>query len=398
MTREASEVTQQIGTELLRQLDSLTTTVTEQLMDAVDVPSGDALIVPLRASIRAALENYAMLLIRRQPVDAATITPEMSYFARLTARRGVPLSTLVMMYHRAHNIVEQSLLSIVASLFSDRPSSSLLGILATIRDWSNQFILRMQEQISEVYLDEAERLRTPGDAGRLALVQSVLDGTESPVEIGGHRLGGRHIAVVVWVRDPGTSSATLASGCRRLAEVIGAATPPLIVFPSSTEAWMWCVPDAASGDIALGEGLTAVIGPVAEGPDGFTVSHRHALAYQRLHHTIQSDAAVWRSTDPGIMTAAAFSDRLGLARDIVSVTLGELAVDDEYSRVLRETARSFLLYGTAGAADEMIAHRNTVAYRLNKFREAHGQDALSSPDVHLALELAHWFGSRVLAD
>jgi hypothetical protein len=402
---EGTEDARQIGRELLRTLDSLTAKVTGQLTDSVPDLPGDAMSEPLQASVRGALEVSALLLVRREPVDRASPAPEMSGFARLTARRGVPLSTLVMLYHRSHNIVEQSLLTIVSSLFGDRPAPVLLETLTGMREWSNRFILQMQEQVADIYRDEIERLHTPGDAGRLALVQSVLDGADSPPDIDGHRLDGVHVAVVLWAPDvPGNGAAGLDAVGRRFARALGSATPPLLVFPSATEAWIWCSPGDAparnpgttSAAADLPDGLAATVGPLTRGSAGFAVSHRQAVAYQRLHQLVGAAPAVWSADEAGLTAAAAFTPRLEAARDIVTVALGDLATDDEYSSVLRETARSFLRRGTAGAAGEMIAHRNTVTYRLNKFRETLGEDVLASPDVCLALELTHWFGPLVL--
>lgn len=96
------------------------------------------------------------------------------------------------------------------------------------------------------------------------------------------------------------------------------------------------------------------------------------------------------------MSATSLVDRLPIAAQIVTVTLGELATDNNSSKIIRETARSFHQHGIAGAAEELNAHRNTVKYRMDKFREVVGKEGANSADVRLALELAHWYGSEVL--
>lgn len=391
-----------IGNELRRQSDSLTAEITNDITEELPEPRDDSLAEPMYDSVRAAIDLFATLLVDYRRLPPGPPPPAMAEFARLLARRRVPLSTLVLLYHRSHNSVERHLLEIVSTLFAEQSSTELLRILTGLRDWSNRFILLIEDSVAETYRTEADRLLSPGDAQQLAQVQEVLDGQDAPSEINGHRLAAEQTAVIVRTLQDGVSTATLSAGCRQLATSLGAVTAPLVVHPEPTEAWMWLThgsdgPQDGTPSVPELSGTTVtVVGPTCSGPDGFRRSHRQAQAYLHLHQVIDATPGLWTSDTPGIASVAAFADDIEKARDIVAVTLGPLAADNEYSDVLRETARSVLLKGTTGAADDMIAHRNTVTYRVNKFREALGDNALSSPDIHLALELTHWYRDKVL--
>ena len=401
-----------IGTELRHQLDSLAADISEEITADLPEPDDDSVSGPMYDSVKVAIDLFAVLLVEHRELADGPPPLAMAEFARILARRRVPLSTLMILYHRSHNSVERRLLEIVSTLFAERPTSDLLRILTGLRGWSNRFILHVEDAVADVYHSEADRLLSPGDADQLAQVQMVLDGEEAPPEINGHRLAAEQTAVIIQTLQEGVSTATLSTEGRHLAESLGAVSSPLIVHPDPTTAWMWLIRKPLSDQSdASGKGETghkavpspghsgatvAFVGPPCAGPEGFRRSHRQAQAYLRLHRVIDGTPGLWMGDAPGIGAVAAFADDIDAARDMVAITLGPLAGDDEYSDVLRETARSVLLRGTTGAAGEMIAHRNTVTYRVNKFRETLGDNALHSPDIHLALELTHWYGDKVL--
>lgn len=88
-------------------------------------------------------------------------------------------------------------------------------------------------------------------------------------------------------------------------------------------------------------------------------------------------------------------------RRFVADVLGDLDVDDERNRWLRETLREFLLRNRSyvATAESMSLHRNTIQYRVGQAMERCGQD-FDDPDavlkVQLALEVCRWMGRVVL--
>ena len=88
-------------------------------------------------------------------------------------------------------------------------------------------------------------------------------------------------------------------------------------------------------------------------------------------------------------------------RRFITDVLGELAVDDERNKWLRETLREFLARNRSyvATADSMILHRNTIQYRVTQAMELCGQ-RLDDPDavfrVQMALEVCRWMAPAVL--
>jgi DNA-binding PucR family transcriptional regulator len=83
----------------------------------------------------------------------------------------------------------------------------------------------------------------------------------------------------------------------------------------------------------------------------------------------------------------------------VSVTLADLAADDEHHARLRDTLLAFLQTGGSykATAEQLTLHKNTVQYRIRKAEESLGRPAGDNRhDVELALLASHWLGSAVL--
>jgi DNA-binding PucR family transcriptional regulator len=88
-------------------------------------------------------------------------------------------------------------------------------------------------------------------------------------------------------------------------------------------------------------------------------------------------------------------------RRFISDILGELSVDDERSKWLRDTLREFLAHNRSyvATAEAMILHRNTIQYRVTQAMELCGQ-SFDDPDavfkVQTALEVCRWMAPAVL--
>jgi DNA-binding PucR family transcriptional regulator len=88
-------------------------------------------------------------------------------------------------------------------------------------------------------------------------------------------------------------------------------------------------------------------------------------------------------------------------RRFISDILGELSVDDERSKWLRDTLREFLVRNRSyvATADAMVLHRNTIQYRVAQAMDLCGQ-SFDDPDmvfkVQTALEVCRWMAPAVL--
>lgn len=399
--------------ELSRRSEELADQIVQQASREMPELINPAMSSVMRDSAVSNVELFRDYVAMEGDKRAVRSGPQIRVMARSLAARGQPLSTLIMLFHRAHNILEFQLLNIANDALAGSSSEELMKFLSDLRILTNNYVTIRSDQLPAVFAEEVARLQVPGDPGLLSEVQRVLRDREAAESIGGHLFEGPQLAFLLW-GAPGSpqNSETLLRGAREIAAATGAKAQPLMVFSSPNLLWVWCRPEIVEGNQGgrgepiiskktltelLPAGVNVSIGPIAPGVAGFRTSHQIAQRLRRVaeRNTTSNRNFIDAGMD-GALTAAAFVDRIPLASEIVDVALGELAKDDEYSSVIRATARSFLRHGIAGAATEMVAHRNTVKYRLDKFREVVGKDNSTSTDLRTALELAHWFGPEVL--
>jgi DNA-binding PucR family transcriptional regulator len=90
---------------------------------------------------------------------------------------------------------------------------------------------------------------------------------------------------------------------------------------------------------------------------------------------------------------------MGTVRAWVLEVLGDLAIDDEGHRRLRETLWAFLSArgSHTAVAERLVLHRNTVRYRIRRAEEILGHGLESGRlDVEVALLACRWLGTAVL--
>lgn len=341
--------------------------------------------------------------------DPRTIQPgqPLRRMAHTLAARGMPLSTLIMLFHGTHNVLEHKLLLLTQELFHEYNGADFVQILEQLRVLANNFVRIRTSSFPAIYAEEAARLRIPGDPALLNEVRKALRAPEETTAIMDYSLDARHVAFQLWASPTKQSEPDeLYTAAQLIAEKIAPQRTSLIVHASPTQVWGWCASDP---ELEHGQHVTVpkqdllaivprhchlTVAASFSGPDGFKVSHAQADRLRRLEE-IQpgKEHSVLSSADEGALTAAAFVDRLPLANSLIWSALGELSGSDEYSFAIRETVRSFLKNGISGAAKEMVIHRNTVKYRVDKFRDALHLDDINSAEVRLALELSHWLGA-----
>ncbi|MBZ8176494.1 hypothetical protein GSS88_01600 [Corynebacterium sp. 3HC-13] len=156
-----------------------------------------------------------------------------------------------------------------------------------------------------------------------------------------------------------------------------------MAFPTPLIAWGWLSPSDTQPDNTssveqleklLPRNTRLVVAAYSSGDSAFRETHTQAERLRRLgDRQAREKLPVITYASDGALSAAAFVDRLPLATTIVQTALHDLASDDEYTSVIRDTAHCYLQHGIAGAATAIHVHRNTVKYRVDKFREAVGQ-------------------------
>lgn len=407
-----------LAQELMSRIDRISDQITDEAIRELPEFLNPSMREIMRSSVYSNIELFKEYIISDGDRRTIKTGPALRSMSRTLISRGQPLSVLLMLFHGGHNKIEQHLLLVIHEVFPNRKAQDLLSILIGLREMTNKYVAQRSEQLAKVYSEELSKLRVPGDPALLGEVTKILRDGEAPEVIGTHQISGPQQAFILWNYGEAQSRPDeLVKIAGDIALTLGAEEAPLTVFGTPKILWAWCRPLAqdkslppvrrmsAEGSHPLIERLESILpaniglaaAPARDGLEGFRQSHRHALRLRKLaEHSAPENLQVVIAGMEGAISAASLVDRLPIAAQIVAVSLGELAIDNNSANVIRQTARSFHRHGIAGAAEELNAHRNTVKYRMDKFREVVGKTGANSADVRLALELAHWYGSEVL--
>jgi DNA-binding PucR family transcriptional regulator len=153
---------------------------------------------------------------------------------------------------------------------------------------------------------------------------------------------------------------------------------------------------AELGDAALP--VRVALGIVRPGLDGFHRSTRAAARAKALALSAGAGAPKVVAFTR-VAPVALLADEPRELADFVFDTLGDLAVDDRRRELLRETLRVFLATNRsyAATADQLMVHRNTVHYRVQRAVDHYHLDLEANAfDLHFALTICRWHGSKVL--
>ncbi|MFF4136502.1 helix-turn-helix domain-containing protein [Streptomyces mirabilis] len=153
---------------------------------------------------------------------------------------------------------------------------------------------------------------------------------------------------------------------------------------------------AELGDAALP--VRVALGIVRPGLDGFRRSTRAAARAKALALSAGAGAPKVVAFTR-VAPVALLADEPRELADFVFHTLGDLAVDDRRRELLRETLRAFLATNRsyAATADQLMVHRNTVHYRVQRAVDHYHLDLEANAfDLHFALTICRRHGSKVL--
>jgi DNA-binding PucR family transcriptional regulator len=135
----------------------------------------------------------------------------------------------------------------------------------------------------------------------------------------------------------------------------------------------------------------------AYGVPGFSISHQQALLARRVAQAADSPAPITRYADVEVVSA--FLADPESMHELVARELGGLAVADETTRKLRETALALLRAGGSArdAAAAIGVHKNTVLYRLRRIEEVLGGPLESRRlPLEIALQIVEQLGESAL--
>ncbi|MCV7232078.1 PucR family transcriptional regulator [Mycobacterium branderi] len=367
----------------------------------------------LTASITEVVVAGIHYLDLEAPQSRVQAPPGALFYARALAQRDVPLSALIRAYRIGHaRFLEAAM----------RYASSLEGVarVPTIVELVNRtarFIDQVCDQVGVAYEQERDRWVSRRSGLRQQWVGQLLAGLPVDIqraeEVLRYRFDGTHLAAVAWadVAVPTRDVATLLDRVGRLvAAELGAIGRPLMVHTDEREVRVWLsvpapvVLDRSRVRAAFdSSGIAAYVafGDTDAGLDGFRRSLKQAERVQSVVLGGGASPPSRVSFYAEVAPVALMAGDLEELRRFVADALGDLGLDDDRNRWLRETLREFLVRNRSyvATAEAMILHRNTIQYRVTQAMELCGQD-FDDPDavlkVQIALEACRWMARAVL--
>ena len=370
-----------------------------------------------RASLTENIVTAIHYLGRDAPRTASLEAPAAALaYARASAQRDVPLSALV----RAHRMGHARFLEVAMQYVSLLDPAQRVPTIVELVNRSAHFVDVVADQLTVAYEQEHDRWVSRRSGLQQRWVGEVLAG--GPVDVQRaekalrYRLDGLHLAAVLWV-DAAVATrdvVALFNQARSLvAAELGAVGRSLMVPSDEREARLWFSVRTPRKERPLtrshvrtafeSAGIRARLacGRAEEGISGFRASLKQAeqvKAVARAGGDRPSARVVFYSEVAAIALMANDMDEL---RRFTADALGELGVDDERNKWLRDTLREFLARNRSyiATADAMILHRNTIQYRVAQAMELCGQ-SFDDPDtvfkVQTALEVCRWMSPAVL--
>lgn len=374
----------EIRAELVQKLRARSGEIEGALVDHVRALSRDAegddpdYRAGLRATVAESLD-YALLGIERGDEWEGPMPAAAAAQARLAARSGVPLETVLRRYAAGDRLVGEFVLEEAAGM----PHEQTRQILRS----QGPHVDRLMAAVAAEYVEELELLRRSPSQRRAERVQSLLAG-KGPAEIGwlDYELEAWHLGLIVTGPRPDVAARTLAAGLGQRS---------LVVVRGDETAWAWLggmkppvveevgryVEIGVLGEIAL------AVGEPRRGLDGWRLTHHEAKAAQQvmLHRPQQ----LIQASDV-VLLAAVLRDEL-LACSLRQTYLAPLDAIGDTGGILRETLRAYFETGfnAATAAAALQVDRHTVQRRLRKVEEALGRrlhDSHAEIEVALLLE------------
>lgn len=389
----------------------------EEMKAEIQGLNHDARMMDLwRASLTEAVTAGIGYLDRDEPPPSVAAPAAGLAYARASAQRDVPLSSLV----RAHRIAHARFLEAAMWYVSLLEPAERVPTIIELVNRSARFVDLVADQLTVTYEQEHDRLVSRASGLQQQWVSDLLAGAPIDVQraekVLRYRLYGVHIAAVVWVDaavSPRDAVALFDQVRSLVATELGAEGCPLMAPTSEREARLWFSLGSTREGKAVdssrvrtafesaGFRVRLAFGRVEDGLGGFRASLKQA---ERVKSVALADGGgpggrvVFYNEVAPIAWMASDIDEL---RYFVTDVLGDLSVDDERNGWLRETLREFLARNRSyvATADAMILHRNTIQYRVAQAMELCGQD-FDDPDamfkVQIVLEVCRWMAPAVL--
>lgn len=384
-----------LADDLLTEVDQLAEQLITDIATQIPEIGGDPRLHELFDSTVRDNVLSALRFIGGVSGELGTAAPPVAFeFAKRLAQQGVALPTMLRAYRLGQAAFQQTVIRRLgaAGLGAQEMTEASLAVSS----FAFAFIDSVSEQMVAVYQSERDAWLRQHNAGRLARIRAVLNGSdhddaEAEAAIG-MSLRSPLVAVVLW-SDAQTDEQATAPLDQQLAEVASALGAPagggLAVAADGSTLWAWlrrCSRWELPAGFVPARGVRIALGRPASGVDGFRLTHRQACQAQSLSLLAGAEApSVVSATQVGPLALIGASGQD--LRAWVATTLGELARDDDNAARLRETLWCYFDSGSSlnAAAAELHLHKNTIQYRLRKAEELRGAPL---EEQRLALEVA----------
>jgi PucR-like helix-turn-helix protein/diguanylate cyclase with GGDEF domain len=336
-------------------------------------------VIALDGAVAAALD-YALAAIEAEAERAPPIPPELLSQARLAARLGVGLDTVLRRYFAGYALLGDFILE-ESGEGEAADGLDRQAVIARLSGVLDQLVSTVGEEYS----------RAAHDAGRsteellASRVRRLLAGELSSARGLGYDVDGFHVGLVI----PGPDTA------EAMGQISRAMDCRLLLVRSGGTSWAWLgarrpidpgrLLELARGGLREARAKVAV-GEPAEGLAGWRLTHRQARAATPI--ALHGREPLVRYGDVAL-EAALLQDDL-LAASLRQLYLAPLAGERDGGKTLRETLRAYLAAerNISSAAAMLSVNRNTVANRLRTVERLIGRDLSDcAAEVDTALRL-----------
>lgn len=333
----------------------------------------------LRTAIATALD-YGLSALETDRVDALPVPSLLFVQARLAARNGVQLDTVVRRYLGGHTLLGDY-------IAEEAEASGLLTGLTLNRVMRTQAAVvdRLIAAVTDEYMHELDvHSRRPSDGLReqieRLLRRESLDTSGIPYDF-----NMCHLGVVATGSRGGVAirEAAATLDCRSL-----------LIDPGGQTIWAWLggreplEPGRVSPVFSSSrvEGLTIALGEPAEGLAGWCLTHRQASAALPIARHGKNGAACYGEVS---VLATILQDEL-LVTSLRGLYLKPLEAERDGGAALRETLRAYFAAerNVSSASALLSVSRNTVASRLRTVEQRLGKSLrICGTDLEIALSL-----------
>lgn len=358
---------------------------------AVSAPSEDAdpsYLAGIRTAISAAID-YAFDAIELDREEPPAPPPALLVQARLAARNGVTLETMLRRYIAGYTIFGTVLFE-----EAERSGVELSGeALEQLARLYTAYFDQLLAAVAEEHRRETENHAVGTERGSLGLARRLLAGELVDPSPLAYELGDFHIGVVA----SGTAAPDLLRDLSRSLD-----RRLLLVQVDERTTWAWLgyrrPIDPAEMDRVtawpLPTGLELAVGEPAEGLSGWRLTHRQAAAALPIAQCRPGSAI--RYGDVALL-ASAMQDDL-LATSLQQLYLAPLEGHRDGGRIARETLRAYFQAdrNVSSAAAILRVSRNTVGSRLRAIETILARPLSScAGKLELALDLESLTGKQL---